>query len=184
MHIWGKISHFAEKLTWKWLRYLCRFWVVKIYFELTFRKIESKMKLLRGQGFFITSFIITASAVVSVSLTEYGLIDGLEGWSDVGDWCWRQFLLMARFRCWWPIFLLYPTSDTNQGFRDENRSDQDHQKIPNFGPGRTRTKKTRNFEMGASGFLLSTCCLVESDSRICTRKCLPERPMCIVKQAQ
>ena len=34
------------------------------------------MKLLRGQEFFITSFIITASAVVSVSLTEYGLIDG------------------------------------------------------------------------------------------------------------
>ena len=165
MHIWGKISHFAEKLTWKWLRYLCRFWVVKIYFELTFRKIESKMKLLRGQEFFITSFIITASAVVSVSLTEYGLIDGrVMLVTDVED-CF----------CWWQVWDVDESPIMTVFYIGKVINITRVTKILNLAPsvrcpsaptytktGRTRTTKN------------------------CTRKGLPGRPicLCIVKQAQ
>ena len=52
------------------------------------------MKLLRGQEFFITSFIVTATAVVSVSLTKYDSSD------VVGDILWRQFVMMTKLRSW------------------------------------------------------------------------------------
>ena len=42
------------------------------------------MKLLRGQGFFITSFIITTTTVVSVSFTEY-------------DWVYKTFCTVGDF---------------------------------------------------------------------------------------
>ena len=113
--------HIILQKNWKWLRYLCRFWLVKIYFELTFQKIESKMKLLRGQEFFITSFIVTATAVMSVSLTKYDSVwrcwwhtleticddDKVEklvtdfftwGDSDVGD------IVMLVTLWWWPTW--------------------------------------------------------------------------------
>ena len=117
--------HIILQKNWKWLRYLCRFWLVKIYFELTFQKIESKMKLLRGQEFFITSFIVTATAVMSVSLTKYDSVwrcwwHTLETICDddkveklVTDffymrwqWCWWHryvgyFMMVTDLRCCW-----------------------------------------------------------------------------------